>query len=409
MPYPQNLYISLSQHIGKPSIPIVAVGDVVKRGQKIAGDSSVVSASVFSPVSGKVTAIEKRPTILGKAEHIVIENDNLYTEEFLPPLQEHTAENIVNRILEAGIIGMGGAGFPTQVKLRPQEKIDTFILNAIECEPYITCDYRAMLEYTKEVVLGSILLATAVKADRVVIAIESNKPQAAKLITEYVTDNALDVDVVLCKTKYPQGAEKQLVYAVTKRKIPLGKLPSSVGCAVNNAHTALAAYRAVYEGIPCFERLMTVSGLCAKNPCNMWVANGTTYADVISHVGITEDVKVAKMISGGPMMGFAFLDENISTTKTSGCLLLLSEKEAFVTEPQPCINCGRCAKACPMKLMPMYIDRYALSKEYDLANKYGAMNCIECGCCSFVCPAKRTLVQSIKIAKNKIRSVGVTK
>ncbi len=407
MPAPETVYISLSQHLGKPAVECVAVGETVKAGQKIASADGFISADVFSSVSGKVTAIAERETATGYAKHIVIENDGLNECVEFTPLTDPTPSEIKDRLRESGIVGMGGAGFPTAVKLSPQDKVDTFIINAAECEPYITCDYRIMLDYTEQFVRGAVLLAKAAGLNEVIIAAEDNKTDALEKVDAFIANSSLPVRTVKLKAKYPQGAEKQLIYAVTGRKVPVGKLPSSVGVLVDNVHTALSAYLAVTKGQPLYKRIMTVSGGGIKNPANIWVSGGTTYNKIIEFCGGLSEKETVKMISGGPMMGFAVDSDEISTTKTSSCLLLLTKDEAFTGSPQPCINCGKCAKACPMRLMPMYIDKFALAGDVKNAVKYGALNCIECGSCAYTCPAKRPLVQSIKRAKKRARDLGV--
>ena len=408
MPAPEKVYISLSQHLGKPARECVAVGDKVKAGQKIADADGFISADVFSSVSGTVSAISERETATGYAKHIVIDSDNSGDSvEFEPLGDDATADEIKSRLRESGIVGMGGAGFPTAVKLSPQDKVDTFIINAAECEPYITCDYRIMLDYTEQFVRGAVLLGKAAGLKEVIIAAEDNKSDALDKIDTFIANSGLPAKTVRLKSKYPQGAEKQLIYAVTGRKVPVGKLPSSVGVLVDNVHTAFSAYLAVTKGQPLYKRVMTVTGGGIKNPANIWVSGGTTYKDIIEFCGGLSDRETVKMISGGPMMGFAVDSDEISTTKTSSCLLLLTEDEAFTGEPQPCINCGKCAKACPMRLMPMYIDKFALGGDVKNAVKYGAMNCIECGSCAYTCPAKRPLVQSIKRAKKQAREMGI--
>jgi electron transport complex protein RnfC len=408
MPPPSVVYISTAQHIGKAAKPLVAKGDRVIEGRKIGEADGFVSAPVFSSVTGTVREIKTLNTPLSRAEHIVIERDETSEETFrFKPLaeKERTGENILQRIQECGIVGMGGAGFPTHVKLRPKDKVDTFIINAAECEPYITCDYRILLEYTEPFLRGALYMAKAVGLNKVYIGIEDNKADAANFVAGVAAEKKYDVEVVTLKSKYPQGAEKQLIYAMTGRKVPTGALPSKVGVVVDNVHTALSVCLAVEDGQPLYKRIMTVSGDAVNEPKNFWAAGGSLYSDIIAFCGGVKDGENApvKLISGGPMMGIAVSDDEIASTKTTSCLLLLSEKEAFTGQPQPCINCGKCAAACPMRLMPMYIDSYILNGDVGGAVKYGAKNCIECGCCAFACPAKRPLVQSIRLAKKKAR------
>lgn len=404
-PTPNTVYIPLAQHIGKPAKPCVEAGDKVKAGTLIGVADGFVSANVFSSVSGTVKAVERRKTPTGHCDHVVIENDGLYDTEFLPPLADRSRDSVLARLKDAGIVGMGGAGFPSHVKYAPKTPVDCFIINAAECEPFITCDYRLLIEHTESVLKGANILAELLGLDRFYIGIEDNKPQAISEIERVCGEYKIPATVVVCKSKYPQGAEKQLIYSVTKRKVPTGGLPADVGVVVGNVHTAFAVYEAVEKNIPLFRRAMTVTGDIAE-PKNMWVRTGTLYSDCISFCGGVPSDSV-KTISGGPMMGFALDDTAYSVTKTSGALLFLNEADANTKKPQPCINCGKCAGACPMKLMPMYIDAYTLRGDYGAAKRYGALNCIECGCCAFTCPAKRPIVQSVKLAKRKIKEMGL--
>ena len=405
MPAPATLYVPLSQHIGKSAVAVVSPGQRVKAGELIGQADGAISSNVYSPVSGTVKSIEKRPTPTGKAEHIVIENDGLYEETRLDPLVDPTPQQITDRITLAGIVGLGGAGFPTGVKLKSPVPVDTLIINGAECEPYITCDTRIMIEYAREFVSGARMLAQSLGLDKAYIGIEDNKTEAIAAINNYIAGSGSDdIIVTVLPTKYPQGAEKQLVYGVTGRKIPTGALPSAVGVVVANVHTAFSTYFAVTEGIPLYKRIMTVTGGGITNPRNLWVSTGTLYNDVIEYCGgLKEGARVVKMINGGPMMGTAVSGGTIACTKTTGCLLLMTDEEAFTGKPSPCINCGRCARVCPMRLMPMYIDLYTSAGDVDTAVRYGLNNCIECGSCTFICPAKRTLVQSFRLAKKQLK------
>jgi electron transport complex protein RnfC len=395
LPLPEDVFISLSQHIGAPSQPIVEVGQTVKRGQLIATANGAVSSNVYASVGGEVVEISPRTTATGSsATHIHIKKTNSDTV-LLKPLTEKTPESIRARIAEAGIVGMGGAGFPTAVKLNPVNPVDTMLINGAECEPYLTCDDRLMREKAKEVATGADLLKLACGAKTVVFGVESNKIDAINALI------AAGANVCPLKTKYPQGSEKQLIYAALRRKVPVGKLPAEVGVVVQNVATAYATYQAVEENLPLIERVMTVSGGGVKEPANVIAANGTPFSVILQQCGgISEDT--VKLLAGGPMMGFSTNDD-ATTTKGSNGLLALTESEVSLADPSPCINCGRCARACPMRLMPMYIDLYALVGEWNLTVKYGALNCFECGACSYVCPAKRPLVQSIRLAKAKLR------
>lgn len=398
MPTPELVAISLSQHIGKPAKSLVAKGDFVYQGQLIASESGFVSANVYSSVSGTVTGFEKRPSANGTvSEYIVIENDKNYMAQTLPPLENREPSAIIARIREAGVVGMGGAGFPTAVKLSPRTPVDTLIINAAECEPYLACDYRLLIEKTDEVADGIRLLAKALGVKRIIIGIEKNKPDVIDTFGAFP-----DFEVVKLRKAYPMGSEKHLIYCCTGKKVPLGKLPSDVGCVVNNVATSFAVYEAVEKNKPLFERIMTVSGKGVVHPRNLLVKIGTRYDDILNYCGGMRDNTVM-LVSGGPMMGASMISTDLYTKKTDSGLLALDNTEADFKDPSPCINCGACAEACPMSLMPMMIDFYTQAEDYDKAAALGGVkNCISCGCCSFVCPARRSIIQSITLCKKKL-------
>ena len=402
---PDKVYISLSQHIGAPAKLVVNVGDYVKEGQMIGEAGGFVSAPVFSSVSGTVKKIVKLPTALGQlVDHVEIENDFQYEKALLPALANPSKEEILARVKEAGIVGMGGATFPTHVKLAPKDSVDTLIINGAECEPYITCDYRLFLEHAKDVVEGTKLLMKALGVDKAFIGIENNKPDAIKVMTEAANGG---VQIVPLKTKYPQGAEKQIIYAITKRIVPAGGLPAQVGCVVSNAHTAYSIAKAVFEGEPLYKRAMTVSGSGVEKTGNFWVRGGVPFSFIYETLrGEVPECMTNKVINGGPMMGFAQADLRPVTTKGTSSLLFLSHEEFNEFEPTQCINCGRCITHCPMNLVPRDLERAVIKKDFDRTAKLGAMNCIECGSCAFICPAKRPLVQAIRLAKKEIRTRG---
>ena len=398
MPPSEHYFVALSQHIGAPAKPVVEVGATVAAGTLIARADGMISANVFSPVSGTVAGIETRKNKQGaNAPFIHIKNDFKNREEFMPPADASHARAVRERIGEAGIVGLGGAGFPTLVKLSPSKPVDILIINAAECEPYLTCDYRVMLDRTEEFVKGVKILSSCLGVARTVIGIEENKMEA------YEKLRAFDgFELILLEKKYPQGGEKQLIYACCGRVVPAKALPMDVGVVVQNVATALAVYEAVEKGKPLYERVVTVSGKGVAEPKNLLVKTGTLFEEALDFCGgISEDTQ--KLIAGGPMMGTSLYDASGVFTKTDSGLLALTGEEANVSQPSNCISCGACARACPMNLMPMYIDFYALAGDFKTSEKYGTNHCIECGCCANVCPAKRPLVQSIRLAKAKLR------
>ena len=395
-----ELAYPVSQHIGAPAKPIVAKGDRVLVGQKIAEAGGFVSAPVHSSVSGTVKSIEPRRVATGDmVMSIVIENDSLYEEvgfSARTSLDAVKREEIVGLVREAGIVGMGGAGFPTHVKLSPKEpeKIDYVIANCAECEPYLTSDYRRMLEEPEKLVGGLKLILKLFPNAHGILAVEDNKPDCISLLKQYTKDEP-GISVKALKTKYPQGGERQLIYAVTGRRINSTMLPADVGCVVNNVDTMVAVYRAVMEGRPLMERIVTVTGDAVATPANFRVRIGSSYEEILAAAGGFRE-QPEKIICGGPMMGFAMFGLNVAITKTSTALLALTKDEVSALEPGPCINCGRCVEVCPGRVVPSRLADYAahFDEEAFLAN-YG-MECCECGCCSFVCPAKRPLTQQIK-------------
>ena len=414
MPIVPDYYVSLAQHIGKPAEAVVSVGDEVVEGQLIAKASSFVSANIHSPVCGEVVEIVKRKNAQGATvDYVHIKSNGKQDRFTLPKLTAPTATEIVNRVAEAGIVGMGGAGFPTAVKIQPKDPVDSLIINAAECEPYLNCDNRLMIERANEFVAGVKLLAKAVNVPNVYIGIEANKMQAYNTLLALdgvIADDKKslearkpgDIVVVLLKKKYPQGAEKTLIKACVNREVPVGGLPSAVGCIVDNVGTAYAVYDAVVNGNTLHKRLMTVSGRGVKTPKNLEVAVGTPLESIVEFCGgLTDDT--IKLVSGGPMMGFSLANLDVCTTKTDSGLLALTSKEASTVLPTPCINCGRCAEVCPMRLMPMYIDFYTTCGDTENAVKYGAANCFECGTCAYVCPAKRPIVQSVRLTKMRMK------
>lgn len=395
-----DLVYPVQQHIGAPAVPIVAVGDSVLAGQKIAEAAGFVSAPVYATVSGTVKAIEPRRLATGTmCESIVVANDGQYREVEWPkvkPLDDMTAEEKIAAVREAGVVGMGGAGFPTAVKLSPKEpeKIEYVIANCSECEPYLTSDYRRMIE-EPELVLGGLKIAVSIFPNaRGILAIEDNKPDAIAKFRELTKDEP-KISVKPLQTKYPQGAERMLIYACTGRKINSSMLPADVGCIVDNVDTLCAINKAVVQGKPLMERIVTITGDAIVDPCNYRVRIGTNYRELIDDAGGFVSAP-AKIISGGPMMGFAVFDLDIPTTKTASALTCLTKDAVSEMAPSACINCGKCAEVCPGGLIPKILADAAEHGDADTFMKEYGMECCECGCCSYICPARRQMTQLIK-------------
>ncbi|MCM1145207.1 MAG: electron transport complex subunit RsxC [Blautia sp.] len=395
-----ELVYPLSQHIGAPASPIVKKGDRVLTGQKIAEAGAFVSAPIYATVSGTVKSIEPRRVVTGdNVMSIVVENDGLYEEVEYPPvkpLEEMSKEEIIERVKEAGIVGMGGAGFPTFIKLSPKEpeKIDYVIANCAECEPYLTSDYRRMIEEPEKLVEGLKISLRLFDNARGILAVEDNKPDCVEILRGLVKDEPR-ISVKALKTKYPQGAERQLIYATTGRKINSSMLPADAGCVVNNVDTIVAIYHAVIEGKPLMHRIVTVTGDAIADPRNFIVRIGTNYHELIEEAGGFKKEPV-KIVSGGPMMGFGIFDLDVPTTKTASALLCLTEDDVSRMEPGACINCGRCVEVCPGRVVPRLLADYAENYNEEAFLSHDGMECCECGCCSYVCPAKRPLTQTIK-------------
>ncbi len=395
-----ELVYPLSQHIGAPAAPVVKKGDHVLVGQMIAEAGGFVSAPIHASVSGTVKGVEKRLTVTGMlADAIIIENDGEYKEIEWPerkPLESLSGAEILQYVKEAGIVGMGGAGFPTHVKLSPKEpeKIDYVIANCAECEPYLTSDYRRMMEEPEKIVAGLKAALRIFPHAKGILAVENNKRNAAQRLRE-AAKNEENIEVMELKTKYPQGAERQLIYATTGRKINSSMLPADAGCVVDNCDTIYAIYQAVYTGRPLMHRIVTVTGDAIADPRNFRVCTGTNYAELVDEAGGFK-TQPEKIISGGPMMGFGLYDLNVPTTKTSSALLCLTKDEVAEYEPSNCINCGRCVSVCPGRVVPSRLADYAERHDEEAFVKADGMECCECGCCSFICPAKRPLTQYIK-------------
>ncbi len=411
---PSKVYIPMSMHIGAPSRPLVAVGDEVKMGQKVAESSGFVSVPAHASVSGKVVAIQRMPIPNGRfVDTVVIENN--FKDEWLEPpravpqeeLDRMSGQELAAKVLEAGIVGMGGATFPFHVKYAPSKdgkKADVIILNGIECEPFLTADHRVMLERPEQVIAGLKYMMRMADCAKGVIAIEENKMDAFELMIQ-LTEKEPAIEAVVCKEKYPQGSEKQLINAVTGREVPPGGLPMDVGVIVNNVGTAAAVGDAVQYGKPLIERIVTLNGNAVNKPMNYRVRIGTLYRDLIEENGGTKG-SVTKVISGGPMMGFAVFTLDIPIMKGSSGVLVFNEESHVLQREQegPCVRCARCVDACPMGLEPTTLMKAAKRQDWAKAKDYDITSCMECGSCTYVCPSYIPIVQYIRLAKQYVLS-----
>ncbi len=398
-----ELVFPLSQHIGAPAQACVAVGDTVLRGQKIADAGGFVSAPIYSSVSGTVRAIEPRRVATGDmVNSIVIVSDGKFIETGFETCNDYDSlsnEDIIKKIQDAGIVGMGGAGFPTHVKLSPKnpEKIEFIIANCAECEPYLTSDYRSMVEEPKKLIIGMKIILKLFPNAKGLLGIEDNKSDVIASLTQ-LTASEPRIEVVPLMTKYPQGGERQLIKACTDREINSKMLPADAGCIVDNVATINAIYTAVVEGKPVMDRIFTLTGDSVMEPRNFRICIGTSCNELIEAAeGFVREPK--KIIAGGPMMGFAVMDTDFPTTKTTGALLCLSEDEVSKYETTACINCGRCVEACPENLIPSRLAKFSEHDDKEQFESWYGLECIECGSCSFACPARKPLAQSIKTMK----------
>lgn len=402
-----ELVYPLSQHIGAPAKPVVKKGDRVLVGQRIAEAGGFVSAHIHASVSGTVKNIEPRLTTGGtKAESIIIENDGEYEVMERPApanWQEMDRKDLLEVIQDAGIVGMGGAGFPTHVKLSPKnpDSIDYIIVNGSECEPYLTSDYRRMLEEPEKVVTGLEIVLHMFPQASGIIAIEDNKPEAIRIMKEQTADHP-KIQVNVMKTKYPEGAERQLIYANTGRYINSGMLPADAGCIVHNVDTVTAIYKAVVEGVPLIDRIITISGDDIVDPKNFKVLLGTSLQELIEAAGGYLDGEPEKIISGGPMMGKVMFSTEVPAVKGSSAVLCMKKDEVAACEPSNCIRCGRCVAVCPGRVNPTKLASLAEHGKLDVFVEQDGMECCECGCCSYVCPAKRHLTQTIAATRKAI-------
>ncbi len=416
---PEQVVVPLVQHIGPPCVPLVRTGDTVKTGMPIAASEKFISTPIHASISGKVKAIKKYShPVLGSCEAIIIDSDGRDEKAYLEidqsaMVSRFSPADIKKRIQAAGIVGMGGAAFPTHVKLSPPagKPIDTFILNGAECEPYLTCDDRVMQERPREILQGMQLLMKAVDAKKGIIAIEDNKPKAIKAMREGLSNlqpatrnlqpETCNLQLAILPTKYPQGGEKQLIKALTSREVPAFKLPLDVGCIVDNVQTAFAVHEAVFKNKPLYERAITITGDAVAKPSNIIVRIGTPISFILEQCGGIKR-KLSKIIIGGPMMGMAQYTTDIPVVKGMSGVLALSDDLAACEEAQYCIRCGKCKESCPVHLIPTDIAKASEYGRFDIATMLHAVDCIECGCCSYVCPSHIQLVQLIKHAKRSI-------
>ena len=404
---PEQVFIPLSQHIGAPCAPLVKKGDRVLVGQKIGDTDARLTVPVHSSVSGTVSGIVAIELPGGKrAQSVSISNDGQY--ELSPDAvfegdpSELEPSEIINRIRDAGVVGMGGAAFPTYFKLSvpPGKRADALIVNGVECEPYLTADHRLMLENPDEILRGASLACAALQAKRVFIGIEDNKPDAIKVLTEKAS--ALpDVEIVPLRVKYPQGAEKQLIKAIFGREVPSGGLPIDVGVVVINVGTAAAIAGALYKGMPLVRRVLTITGTIVREPANILARVGTPVSHLVDACGGLAE-PLGKVVYGGPMMGIAHHTLDTPVVKGMSGVLVYSQAEAEAMQPTACVRCGKCIEACPMGLMPGTLAQMIETGRYDLAESEHMADCIECGCCAYICPAYRPIVQAIRQGKDEI-------
>jgi len=405
---PKMLYVALLQHIGAPLDPIVAVGDRVLKGQKIADSQAFMSSPIHSPVSGTVKRIEDHVfPLMGRIKTVIIENDEQETWAELSKIEKWEnvdRKTLLTMIREKGIVGIGGASFPTHIKLDPpaDAKIDTLLLNGAECEPYLNSDNRLMIENPEKIVNGIKIIKKILGVNRAIVGIEENKPEAIASMRKAVEGTGIEIAPL--KTKYPQGGEKQLIKAVLDRQVPSGKLPSAVGVVVQNTGTAAAIYDGIVNGIPLIEKVVTVSGKGIINPKNVKIAIGTPFSYLLDYCGVNREV-VDKLVMGGPMMGMAQFSEEAPVIKGTSGLLALTKEETNPYKTRACIGCGKCVEACPMGLEPLMFARLAAFEQWEQLKEYSLMDCIECGSCAYICPANRPLTEAIKIGKSKLRAM----
>ena len=402
LPLPTKVYLPLIQHLGKVCNPLVKVGDLVSLGQRIASAEAHVYAPIHASISGKVSAICDWPhPVLGRAKAVVIEGDgqdNLAEFNFLTQkeIDKLTAQDLRKIVLDAGIVGMGGASFPTHIKLNPVKPLDILIINGAECEPYLTADARLMVEKTTQICAGIALIARCLGVKDIYIGIEKNKPEAIRAFS-----GISGIQVKVLPSEYPQGGEKQLIKSILGKEIPRGKLPFDIGVLVQNVATVFAIYEAVYKGKPLIERIVTVTGSCLVSPMNLLVRIGTPIKNLVEFCGPLKEPP-AKIIIGGPMMGIAQYTDEVPIIKSSNGLLLMNKNEVKLLDEDPCIRCAACVRGCPVGLAPCQINLASERSLWQITKEYGASDCIECGICNYVCPSHRRLLQTIKRAKLEV-------
>lgn len=413
MPPPAQVMIPMQQHLGAPCVPTVKVGDLVQVGQKIADSTAFVSAPIHASVSGKVSAVKQVMLSGGQyVDALVIDSDGEMTvsPEVKPP-EVNTKEDFIQAVRESGLVGLGGAGFPAHVKLNvPKDKnIDTLIINAAECEPYITADHREAIENSWAVLSGVYAVKEMLGIDRVIIAVENNKPDVIETLNKIAYDDKRDpenhVRVLPLQASYPQGAEKVLIKSCADREVPMGKLPADVGCVVMNITSVAFLADYLKTGMPLVKKRVTIDGSAVQYPKNVIVPIGTPIEEVIRFCGGYK-VPPKKILMGGPMMGIAITDDSLPIIKQNNGIICLDEKEARSLEPTACIRCGRCVSGCPMRLVPTMLEKYAEKKMVEELQEYSIMDCMECGTCAYNCPAGRPLVQAIRLGKALIRNAG---
>ena len=413
MPPPEQVVLPMQQHVGPPCTPTVKVGDSVLIGQKIADSTAFVSAPIFATISGKVSAIKKVTLSGGQfMDAVVIDSDGKMevSPDVKPPVIGNLAE-FLSAVHESGLVGLGGAGFPTHVKLKiPDDKnVDTLIVNVAECEPYITSDHRCALEDTDDIFGGLRAVKHWLGLHRVIVAVEGNKPDVIEKFNSVLAagkeESDKEIQVLELPSSYPQGAEKVLIQSCTGRRVPMGKLPADAGCIVMNGASGAALGNCLRTGMPLVKKRLTIDGSAVADPKNVVVPIGTNIRSIVDFCGGYKATP-KKILMGGPMMGVSLASDDLPVIKQNNAIICLDEKEAHKLEPSDCIRCGRCVNGCPMNLMPTLLEKYTIAKRVDELNDLNIMDCMECGCCSFNCPAGRPLVQAIRLGKALVRAEG---